>query len=99
MTTRPREYREPRMNTKSQQSRQTYSCPFLFMCGSLLSLILIASTSALAAGQKPNVVLILADDLGWMDVAAYAARVRSVERSDCYYETPHIDAHPLARPC
>jgi len=37
------------------------------------------------------VIVILADDLGWMDVAAYAARVRGVERSDCYYETPHID--------
>jgi len=41
--------------------------------------------------NKPNIILILADDVGWMDIAVYAARVRGVKRSDCYYETPHID--------
>ncbi len=41
--------------------------------------------------RKPNLVFILADDLGYMDVAAYAAKVRGVERSACYYETPNLD--------
>jgi hypothetical protein len=31
---------------------------------------------------RPNVVFILADDLGWTDLACYGSR---------YYETPHID--------
>ena len=39
------------------------------------------STSAPAA-KRPNVVFILADDLGWMDTSLYGSR---------YYETPHID--------
>jgi arylsulfatase A-like enzyme len=56
----------------------------------LLSLLACFQLHA-AAQERPNVVLILADDLGWMDVASYAARARGVERSECYYETPHLD--------
>ena len=42
-----------------------------------------ASSSLLAAPRRrPNVVFVLADDLGWMDTALYGSR---------YYETPHID--------
>ena len=62
-------------------------------CLGLLLLNALACIPIQAAEQaNPNIVVILADDLGWMDVAAYAARARKVERSDCYYETPHIDA-------
>lgn len=49
----------------------------------VLPLILaIAATSALAA--KPNFVLILADDYGYMDVGCNNPRT--------FYETPHLDA-------
>jgi arylsulfatase A len=41
-----------------------------------------ADVSTQAARPRPNVVLILADDLGWTDLACYG--------SD-FYETPHID--------
>ncbi len=42
----------------------------LFICGSF------------AAERKPNIVFILADDLGWTDTATYGSK---------YYETPNID--------
>jgi len=51
-----------------------------------------AQANEAGAGRKrPNVVLMLADDLGWMDLASYAARVRGVNRTECYYETPNLD--------
>jgi arylsulfatase A-like enzyme len=42
------------------------------------------SSTALAAppAKQPNIVFILADDLGWTDLACYGSG---------YYETPHID--------
>jgi arylsulfatase A-like enzyme len=36
----------------------------------------------MSAGAKPNLVFILADDLGYTDLACYGSK---------YYETPHID--------
>ena len=36
----------------------------------------------MASGSAPNIVLILADDLGWTDLGCYGSR---------YYETPHVD--------
>jgi len=46
-----------------------------------LLLVLFAATS-FASDQRPNIVFILADDLGWTDTAVYGSR---------YYETPNID--------
>src|SRR5438067_13756982 len=50
----------------------------------LLGLITVAlgSTPLLAADVRPNVVLILVDDLGWTDVGSYGSDL---------YRTPHID--------
>jgi arylsulfatase A-like enzyme len=47
-----------------------------------LVLLLTFATCAHADEPKPNVVLILADDLGWTDLGCYG--------SD-FYQTPHID--------
>ncbi|QDU87574.1 Arylsulfatase precursor [Pirellulimonas nuda] len=56
----------------------------------LLFGFLLASVAS-AADRPPNLVVILADDVGYMDLASYAARVREVPTSELYYETPSLD--------
>ncbi|MBI3880287.1 MAG: sulfatase [Verrucomicrobia bacterium] len=51
------------------------------MC-SVFSVVCFLAVAAFAEAPKPNVVLILADDLGWTDLACFG--------SD-FYETPHLD--------
>jgi arylsulfatase A-like enzyme len=52
------------------------------------AVLLLASLSALAqerpaqTARRPNIVLFLADDMGWIDCGAYGSK---------YYETPNID--------
>ena len=48
----------------------------------LLRLILVAALVSPVAARPPNIVFILADDLGYTDLACFGSR---------YYETPHID--------
>jgi arylsulfatase A-like enzyme len=54
--------------------------------GSLALLVLVCVgpivPARLDAAQKPNIVYIFADDLGWTDTATYGSK---------YYETPNID--------
>jgi arylsulfatase A-like enzyme len=55
-------------------------------CYSWLLLLLLLSPTVVSAAEpakKPNVVFILADDLGWTDLGCQGSK---------YYKTPHIDA-------
>ena len=52
----------------------------------ILPLILTAH-----ATKKPNILFILADDLGYTDVNAFAARATGESKDKMFYETPNID--------
>jgi arylsulfatase A-like enzyme len=47
-----------------------------------LALLFFAAMSAAYGASKPNIIFILADDLGYTDVACYGSK---------YYETPNLD--------
>ena len=47
---------------------------------------------SLSAQTKPNFVVILADDLGWMDINSNAEYLTGTKPNEQFYETPHISA-------
>ena len=48
----------------------------------VVMLLLVGTTSKIDAAERPNVVFILADDLGWRDLS---------NEGSTFYESPHID--------
>jgi len=61
---------------------------FILKTLTLLLLALCAAASPAFAGQKPNVIFILCDDLGWGDLGVYFQNERETERR---HRTPHLD--------
>ncbi len=64
----------------------------------LSRLVVVCAVAVLAAGAAgadngtpPNIVFILADDLGIMDVGAYATHLTGRKPGELYYETPNMD--------
>ena len=56
----------------------------------LLMLIVAGLAGLVQAGEKPNIVLIYADDFGWNGTSARMHPDRADSKSD-YYETPNIE--------
>ena len=54
----------------------------VFLLLAAVALVRALCGHASAADSRPNVVLFLVDDMGWMDCGAYGST---------YYETPNID--------
>ncbi len=48
----------------------------------LLAFLFLLPLAVFAADKQPNIIFIMADDLGWTDVACFGSK---------YYETPNID--------
>ncbi|TWU51789.1 sulfatase [Rubripirellula reticaptiva] len=57
----------------------------------VLLICISASLASLAHASKPNVIVILADDLGIVDMNAYASKFTGAKASQMYYETPNLD--------
>jgi arylsulfatase A-like enzyme len=53
-----------------------------WLAAAALLALALAATSAHAAQRQPNIVFIMADDLGYTDVACFGSK---------YYETPNLD--------
>ncbi len=53
-----------------------------FILRSMWLVVLLPSGNALAGEERPNVIFILADDLGWRDLS---------NEGSTFYESPHID--------
>ena len=47
-----------------------------------LGILALSGAPALAQASRPNVVLIVADDLGWADLGCYGSK---------FHKTPHLD--------
>lgn len=61
----------------------------------LIITLIISGTALLVSceevTERPNIILILADDFGYMDSQVYAERTLGAEKADMFYETPHLD--------
>ena len=62
--------------------------PFFFI---ILYIFFFGCKKKTIETKRPNIIFILADDLGYMDVQGYAHHTLGVEKTNMYYETPHLD--------
>ena len=70
------------MNRSLNNSCQTLLTCLCVCIGLLCVLVALPETAFAADKDKPNIILLLADDLGWTSVGCYGSE---------FYDTPHID--------
>ncbi len=56
-----------------------------------IPLLLLATFTFATAAKPPNIVFILADDLGITDIGAYARHFSDARPDELFYETPQLD--------
>ncbi len=56
-----------------------------------LLLLLLTFSTVRGADRPPNIVFILADDLGITDIGAYARHFTDAKADELFYKTPHLD--------
>lgn len=76
--------------TESPSMKETLMST-LCSAGAFGRMLLCLLPCAPAEAGRPNIILILADDLGYMDLVAYASHVSGESRDNAYYETPVLD--------
>lgn len=57
----------------------------------IYTILLIGCNTAPPKETKPNIIFILADDFGYMDVQGYAQRTTGIDLDKMYYETPNLN--------
>ena len=74
---------------KNMENRIYVACRILVVVGSVL--FLSACSTNQCASTKPNIVLISANDLGYMNVQEYACHITGEKKRKMYYETPNLN--------
>jgi arylsulfatase A-like enzyme/dienelactone hydrolase len=59
-----------------------FSCVSARLSNAISFALAIVATSSVAFAESPNIIFILADDLGWRDLGCYGST---------FHETPHLD--------
>lgn len=65
--------------------------PIYILNAAILLILAGCAASRNATVKKPNIIFILADDLGYMDLNVFATKTTGVPASLQFYETPNID--------
>jgi arylsulfatase A-like enzyme len=68
---------------------RTIITPLLFVA--LVFIVAQKTRAATPEQRKPNILLILVDDVGYCDIAAFATHLRKTSSENVFFETPRID--------